>query len=566
MKLKHRIGAIFGALALAVAMVLAPLSAIGATPSDPTIMVSGLDSGDTAVAYQVIQQNADTREWEFTSTFAGAKLEDGTEITIAMVLDGLTPEEAGALAAKASGTTIPMTVSEGTATAGTTESPVAPGMYYVLVTPADNATIYAPIFVSADYKGTSASSIDASTATLPATGSEVIAKKSTLTLDKKSNGSTLENEASASDTSVAVGSIIDFEVDTNVPSYTDNVTDPTFIVSDSVSTGLEIQTGTVSVKVGSATAQTVAAGGYYNADGTVGTSSAYDYKVSALTTDGWTIEFSESYLTAAKGAQNPPVVVTYKAKVTSEAPMSVNELTNKATVEFTHTPDGDINYLVDQTNHYTYDFDMPLAGKTPGANSDEFVKVGVDSEGNPIITNKTRVIAEETYGPLEGAQFELRDSTGQTVIATATTDADGHMAFRGLDAGTYQLVETQAPAGFTFDPTPHTVIITPTYETKTIPVQVTATETQNIPVRVVTGYTVTCDGTTVGNYTLQNWGTDDFSANKPDTDIPAIFENVRQTPELPTTGGAGTLALTVGGVILIVAGIALVMRVARKSN
>lgn len=562
MKLKHRIGALFGALALAVAMVLAPLSVLAApTPAENTITVSGLDSGDRAAYYQVIEQDANTREWKFTSAFEGITV-DGQPLTVADVLNGIDSAEAGAIAAKASGDGTAMTISGTTATA----TPVAPGMYYVLVTPADNATIYSPIFVSADYKDTTSPSIDASGASLIGPGSEAIAKKSTLTLDKKSTGSTLENETSASDTSVAVGSVIDFEVDTNVPSYTDNVKTPKFIVSDSVSTGLTIKADSVKVKVGTSGAeQTVAAGGYYNVDGSTANAEDYDFTVSELTATSWKIEFSEDYLTTGKGS-NPPVVVTYKAEVTSSAPMSVNELTNTATVEFTHTPDGDTNYLVDQTNHYTYDFDMPLAGSTPGENSDEFIKVGVDSEGNPIITEKTRVISEATYGPLAGATFELRDSKGN-IVATVTTDSDGHMAFRGLDAGKYTLTETAAPEGFTIvPPAQHEVVITPTYGTVTIPVQVTATETQNVSVQVVTGYTVTCDGKAVGNYTLQNHGTSNFTSQKDPNDTPAIFENVRQTPELPTTGGAGTLALTVGGVILIVAGIALVMRVARKSN
>ena len=56
-----------------------------------------------------------------------------------------------------------------------------------------------------------------------------------------------------------------------------------------------------------------------------------------------------------------------------------------------------------------------------------------------------------------------------------------------------------------------------------------------------------------------------MTATKDITDPIAYFKNIK-TPALPTTGGAGTLALTVGGVALIAAGLVLVVRVARKTE
>src|SRR5699024_4906372 len=62
---------------------------------------------------------------------------------------------------------------------------------------------------------------------------------------------------------------------------------------------------------------------------------------------------------------------------------------------------------------------------------------------------------------LPGAVFELRQ--GDTLIATGTSDSDGNVDFNGatdeLDYGTYQLIETKAPADYNLLRNPIDVII-----------------------------------------------------------------------------------------------------------
>lgn len=48
--------------------------------------------------------------------------------------------------------------------------------------------------------------------------------------------------------------------------------------------------------------------------------------------------------------------------------------------------------------------------------------------------------------PLEGAKFTLTDANGNTW--TGESDANGKVRFNALAAGTYTLVETEAPAGY----------------------------------------------------------------------------------------------------------------------
>ena len=60
---------------------------------------------------------------------------------------------------------------------------------------------------------------------------------------------------------------------------------------------------------------------------------------------------------------------------------------------------------------------------------------------------------------LAGAEFELRDASGNKVGVTMVTDANGYAKQTGIDAGTYTLVETKAPKGHAISNSPKTVTI-----------------------------------------------------------------------------------------------------------
>lgn len=570
MKFRNKIAALVGALALAVSMLpVGALAAPGDRPADTKIEVTGLDAQDTAKYYQVIEYDNATHNWKLTSAFANVDLTqtatnkatnegrqaDGLPAltTLDFILDGISAEEAGIIATAASasgGSDMTVTSADGSASA---TAAVDPGTYLVIVTPHENDTIYAPIFVSADYKP-DGNTIDASNQSL-STPPVAVAKKSDLTIIKKSTGSTMENERTNSDGSVAVGSTVSFEVNTNVPTYTSNVNNATFKVSDKVSTGLQIQTGTLKVKVGSGSEQTVAAGMYYNVDGSSASADDYDFTVTKLTESEWEISFSSKYLTT-EAQSAPAVVAKYDAKVTdAAATANVNELNNEAKIEYTHTPDGTTAHQEDETNHYTYSFDMPVAGNT-SQNSSEFKKVGVDASGQAQYeTFEVSASAPTGSNPLEGATFELvAAKSGETYTSTAS-DTNGLFSFKGLDAGRYTLKEKTAPAGYILDPTTYYVEIKPEFNAD----------------GTLKSYKVTCgtnsdyQNATVGSYTITNTGTGSVTAAKDTTDPVAYFKNIK-TPDLPTTGGAGTLALTMGGVALIAAGFVLVMRVSRKAD
>ncbi len=149
---------------------------------------------------------------------------------------------------------------------------------------------------------------------------------------------------------------------------------------------------------------------------------------------------------------------------------------------------------------------------------------------------------EKTYGydfkkvdsksaALQGAVFtlyqdgkEVKDADGNAV--TATSDANGWVTFKGLGAGTYTAKETTVPAG----------------KQKCADVEFTVSATDS-----------TKDGRATDNVTETN-----FSNGQDVTDADRGL--------LPSTGEAGTMALTVGGVGLLAVGVAVLVHSRKNSE
>lgn len=570
---KNRITAAIATAAIAASML--PVSALG-LEADEKISVTGIDAGDTAAYYQVVQQNADTKAWELTSAFEGLNLGQTTTnkatndaraaqdppldplTDIDFILDGIDADEAALIAAKAS-------TADGNLDDTTYEAEVDPGMYLVLVTPKnDNKdVVYMPIIVSADYDQTSSpNTVAANTAILPAP-TTAAAKKAPLTLTKTS--AEADSNASKQDgaTSVAVGDTVNFTVKTNVPTYTGNFTKPVFKITDTLTAGLTMTTAQQS-------AISVAVAGY--------TLTTSDYTITPSAT-GYTVEFNGNeggFLYTVTG--NPEVTITYSATVTSNAQEQVNEMDNTVKLNFSNTPSDTTGNgeITDKTRHYTFDIDGDIFGSGSGSGTPdktkEVEKVGVDGNGNIIekITSTDypdELPNDSTFKeqPLENAEFELRttaddkdsalkftngvlDANGSTVVKS---NADGSITMKGLDEGTYHLVETKAPEGYSFDPTPHTVVIAATY--------VDDADGN----KVLSSYTVTIDGNT-STYTAKTekvmvGGVEKdipIELTDADAEITATATNTttllinKKLGILPSTGGSGIyFYLVLGGAI-----------------
>ena len=134
-------------------------------------------------------------------------------------------------------------------------------------------------------------------------------------------------------------------------------------------------------------------------------------------------------------------------------------------------------------------------------------------------------------------------------VYTATTGADGALTFTGLDAGTYTLVETVAPDGFTLDPTPHVVVISAEYS-----------EANN----KLTKLEITIDGKATSTYVVNYETTGEVKVTTNTTTVTKIANT--RISSLPSTGGIGTTIFTIVGCGIMIAAAGLFFASRRKEN
>lgn len=280
------------------------------------------------------------------------------------------------------------------------------------------------------------------------------------------------------------GDEVPFTITSVIPAYPADAINERFAIGDTMSDGLSFNND-IAVTVRPAAggqATNLVAGTHYNltpADGLNGKT--------------FEVVFNYDEISIYAGRT---VEVTYSAKV-DDAALSGPIENNEATVQFARDPyvAGDYDTDEDEVKLYTYTIQIQ--------------KVDKDSP--------TTYLA---------ATFDVRTDADDpdTSVGTITTNADnqGMGSISDLPAGTYFLVETDAPEGYQLDTTP-------------IPVTINAvmdSDAQEADLIV-----------TLGN---------------------AITNN--KTPSLPVTGGEGTIAITATGVVLIAGAAALIVRARRQHN
>ena len=510
------------ALLVAALLALSMVSAFAATgdqlaTAESTISATGVEAGDTVKAYQLVQWvNGD---WALTT------LGDSCGVTLPNLVDGITEAEATTIAnALATATeTYTLTESEGT----WTKTDAAAGMYYLkAIANANHADIiYNPAFVSADYKE-GGNTVDFSSNI----GSSAVVKKSSVPFEKKVNDADQTKYVD-----VKPGDVIPYIITTTIPSYGTTFTNPKFTITDTLSTGLTLD-DTITVKCGTKTWTATTANEVTITKGTPA--------------NGFTVDFDKAFLTALAGDR--AVEITYSATVSTEALDNVTYMDNKAKLTFSNTPTTTSD-KEDLTRHYTFSIDGNLLGSTEDQ-TDELIKVACDANGNPIYDQKTTYY-DKPVNPLDGATFTLTAVTGSMKAPsprTVSSSNGGHIQFLGLDAGTYELVEDAAPAGYVKDGQTYVVEIVPTYDNSNV----------NDP--ILTSYDVKFylkkDS---GNELLT---TSTFSTTNDGTKVTRAThaehaQTIGNTPgtELPSTGGVGTTLLYIGGSILVLAAVILLV-------
>jgi fimbrial isopeptide formation D2 family protein/LPXTG-motif cell wall-anchored protein len=457
-----------------------------ATLSDYNVnaTISGVKEGNTVNFHRIVDFNLDEDTNGFSYTLATTLPEayDTIEELAAITSDGYTYTDGSAAKAAADSlayaiageTLVPKaTINEEAGPEDSVTTSLPAGWYVVTVSgTADTSIIYQNMIINAlpvvdsennTYKAASAVSFEVKHAT------DTVTK--TVPND--------ESDAESSD-DYSVGDTVEgFKIQTTIPNYPSLSKEATFVITDTPVHMSDVLNSVV-VKVNG---ETVVTG--------EGTFSVVATDATAATGAGFEITFEKAYILAHPGQT---VLVTYNAIIDSNAVISDDGETASNTAKITFNPNPNETATVepdDNTKLYTY-------GLT----------VLKYEDGNE---NKT----------LTGAKFVLYASDGSTIVREETeVNENGKLTWDGLEAGSYKLVETVAPAGYRLDSTPRDITL---------------------------------------NNTTAN-GDDPLK----DGDQAYVLESkVQNTPgsTLPSTGGIGTTIFYVVGAILVVgAGTVLVTR------
>lgn len=185
-------------------------------------------------------------------------------------------------------------------------------------------------------------------------------------------------------------------------------------------------------------------------DATVNETVNYTVVTTGLT-DGCTFEvrFSQAFCDTLKA--NDKIVISYTATLNEKAVIAGEGNPNTSKVSYgdssntTYTPDS-------QTKTYTWKVDVfkyTMNGETETALAGATFTLSKNSDG----TSPIALVSE-------GNNVYRVAKTGETgTVTEITTDATGKFTIKGLDADTYYLTETAAPAGYNKLAGPVTIVI-----------------------------------------------------------------------------------------------------------
>ncbi len=532
----------FGAFLLASIMMLAmcPVGAFAeshtpASTDTAKIIVNDVEKGATVTAYQIVEGEYNAQGFVGYNAVANVTIADPISPTA---------EEIQTIAAAISKGNVTLTSHELSYSDGTYTVDAEAGYWIILVKGGSASKVYNPMLAGVYYsvEGTGSdntlvnepvSANDAWTVE----GTKVYDKSVEVNVEKKivdGNGKTTTGADSEKGDDVAIGDYVDYSISGTIPAYTSAYTQVTYKITDKTSDGLVLQNSVdypVTVTV----------------DGNEYAPTAGDTKTYTLTvTDHeMTVDFDSDFALAHAGQA---VLVSYSAQLTEDAKTNFDANANTAKITYSNDPTVDAatgktpttDTPEDKTYHYTFEIDGLLSGEwSTTTKTTELTKTHV-------VTNETT--GEKVNEPLEGATFTLTNkATGE--VYTATSDSNGQLNFKGLDAGEYTLKETKAPQGYSLNK-------------KEIPVVISAQYNED---GTLNNYSVTVDGEATSTYTARYAGDgtiENITINKQDTLIP-------NTPlsSLPSTGGMGTYLFTIAGIAImaIAAGLFLVSRKRRKA-
>ncbi|MGN1481854.1 SpaA isopeptide-forming pilin-related protein [Porcipelethomonas sp.] len=307
-----------------------------------------------------------------------------------------------------------------------------------------------------------------------------------------------------------IGDVVNFRLESKVPDL-NGYSDYTYVIHDTMTSGLGFNQGSVSVKVNDTD---VLASSYYTVNAVAGGQAlTVDFDINKAVTDG-VIAKNDVLYTYYSATLNTSALVSGGAVDTT------NHNDNTAYLEYSNNP-----------------YDTSSNGRTPDSKvydwTYQFTINKVDKNGNPLKGAGFTVKDNDTV-----IKFTKKDGTNYVVdpngsVTEIVTDATGSFTILGLDDNTkYTLEETTVPSGYS----------------KCEDVDVTFASTYNTDGNELSTLTATVNNA------------------KEHSGLTAKIENLSGS-KLVGTGGIGTTVFyVVGGVIMVGAAVILITRKRMKNK
>lgn len=280
-----------------------------------------------------------------------------------------------------------------------------------------------------------------------------------------------------------------------------------------------------------------------------------------------TIAFTPANLASVAGGQ---ITITYTATVQKDAVVAGSGNVNSAKLQYSRTTDtdktedGDNKPYEIEDQSVVYTFSTSLLKKGEGGTYSGKVMQGVTFElykkiENSEWKNNAVTIAGKSYDknrdvvPAEDiVALGLSEDETETWIKITydgkdegTTDKDGKLTYTGLPKGTYRFVETKTLNGYNL-------------------------LSQPVDAKLTLDYTTTWDTSSTyvnGVLVKHKYNTTSYKSNEevatPGAEITIIN---RSGFQLPVTGGFGTLLFSGIGVLLVLAGVAVLFSMKKKND
>ena len=535
-----------------------PPAGTSATDKTITLNVSNVGDGDTVSAYKLVSYNTTGNGYEFNEGFESyintKKAESQTAEQYLASLDaaGVNKLLEGYATECNTGTAynLPTTSASATATNGNASLKLDAGYYLLLTTTSStNSKVYTPLsaFVKVDgenlvvYAGSNTKAL-----TDEQDGSYKVCAKfeDGPTIDKKTNATKSSEDAAWKDTAAAgVGDIVRFYVAVTIPKY-NNVSALNLTVNDTL-TNLKYKDGSVKVYQnepnvkGNNTSDTEIQGAIKNSDKVV----VQDYTV----TDGTgkqSLKFELDYAKIMEGAtQSKTVYVYYEAIMQKESVVEKKHSgENVATLTYSNAAKPDSEHTTDkkQTNVSNYYLSVNKV-----KNDTEEALKGAMFSLYPDKTSKDAIKFVKATDT-DGTEYYRPAAEGES---GAVTVLEANFRIRGLDANTYYLEEVETPKGYAKPKDRFKTTLTSKLDENNLHTGKLDAAASNMTSVNDADKNLIIAG--INNEVLHQFD--------------ATIKNF-STPNLPTTGGTGTVLLSIGGVVLMAAGAYLLFFRKKKEN